>query len=340
VDNNAAVTWAMHGTGTETVGLGANAVTGGGGSSSISLTSDTAGAILQLEQDSNYIGSWSIGSNATAQVDRESSFGATGNAVAIAGGTLQTVADVTTSRAYNITGTSALDVASGTTFTMAAGIGTGSGTTTKSNGGTLVLGAASTRSGTIAITGGEVHVQNATGLGSTSSVTIGGGTALEIDNVSVGNPISMAHTSTLRGSGASASATGPVAVDSNAAVNFATNVAGDNFVIGTMTGGGGTATLNFNGPGTIVLEGGSANSAVGLVQVNSGTLRLFKFQTNGAVAAGSNVSIGGTGSGTLVLDNPEQIWDSANVNVFSGQFQLNGQTETIGTVTMLSLIHI
>jgi autotransporter-associated beta strand protein len=100
-------------------------------------------------------------------------------------------------------------------------------------------------------------------------------------------------------------------------------------VVSSISGAGLTKT----GTGTMVLGGASANTHSGLTTVSQGTLRLAKTSGN---AIATNVSIGdGNGAATLVLDANEQI-ANGNVNVFSptSTFNLNGFTETVGTVTM------
>src|SRR5439155_18478500 len=130
IPSGASTTFSLRGAGTAIIGSAANAITGGGGASTISVTSDTAGATLELFQSSDYVGSWSIGMNATVEINQDASLGNAANSVAMNGATLKTfLNDITTARAFAITGASTLDIAGGSTFTMSAGIGTGSGTT-------------------------------------------------------------------------------------------------------------------------------------------------------------------------------------------------------------------
>jgi autotransporter-associated beta strand protein len=92
--------------------------------------------------------------------------------------------------------------------------------------------------------------------------------------------------------------------------------------------------LTKTGTGTLVFSGAAANAYTGLTTVSAGTLRLNKSVADGAIP--TNVSIeSGSGTSILVLDASEQI-GNGNVNLFGSgaKFELNGFSETIGTVTI------
>ncbi len=95
--------------------------------------------------------------------------------------------------------------------------------------------------------------------------------------------------------------------------------------------GSGTGTIVSNSTGTVTLGGSFDN--VGLTAtVNSGTLVLGKTSTSAihAVAAvtvaGGMVQLGGTGG--------DQIFDSSNVTITSGAFDVNDKTETVAALNV------
>jgi autotransporter-associated beta strand protein len=167
VASGAGVTFALKSLSVNPVlGDGLNDLTGGGGGSSILVTSDTAGAVLTLNQRSNYSGTFIIGTGATVAIDGDDSLGNPANVVVLSIGTLRTTQSFTTSRAFQAEfGT--FEVINGSTLTMAGGIGTGANPATKSGDGTLVLAADSARTGGLTINGGTVVAQTTGALGGT-----------------------------------------------------------------------------------------------------------------------------------------------------------------------------
>ncbi len=96
----------------------------------------------------------------------------------------------------------------------------------------------------------------------------------------------------------------------------------------------GATALTKNGTGTWQLAGSSANTYTGLTTVNAGELDLNK-STGNAVAG--DLTIGdGSGTDTLKLLAANQISNTAVVtltNAGSAVFNLNGNSETIGSLT-------
>jgi len=97
---------------------------------------------------------------------------------------------------------------------------------------------------------------------------------------------------------------------------------------------GGAVDLVKAGPGTLVLSGTTANTYSGTTYVNEGEVQLNK--TAGVNAIAGNVTVGdGAGTDTLQLLASNQIADTSVVTVArSGVFDLNGNNETIGGLTM------
>lgn len=94
---------------------------------------------------------------------------------------------------------------------------------------------------------------------------------------------------------------------------------------GVITGTGGITQAT---SGLFIMSGGTANTYTGLTQVTGGTLALNK--TAGVNALAGNVSIGG---GTLRLDAANQIPNTSTVTLSSGSLDLNGNAETISSLT-------
>jgi fibronectin-binding autotransporter adhesin len=330
IASGALVGLTMRSTFTEMIGIAPNSITGGGGGSTINVNCDAPGGVIQLFQPSDYIGPWFINSTATVEIDEDAVFGNAANLVSLNSAVLRTNSSFSSARTLFISG-STLEQTNGSTLTLAAGIGGGSGVTTKMGNGTLILAANSARTGTIDIASGTLIAKTSGALGSTAvNLTLGQPT-LQIDNVAVANALTMQNGSTLQGAGV-ASATGSLAITASGTAAISTSLSTDTFSLtGVISGAG--SQLNVNGPGTVILAGSAANTHSGLTSVNEGTLRLAKTSGN---AIATNVSIGdGSGTDVLVNDAPEQI-ANGNVNVFSpsATWNLGPFTETIGTVTM------
>jgi autotransporter-associated beta strand protein len=125
----------------------------------------------------------------------------------------------------------------------------------------------------------------------------------------------------------------------------------DNLAIGFSTGtsqltlsgaigqatSGKTLTVSGSNAFTLVLSGSGANSYSGLTTVNGGTLSLNKTGVN---AIAGDLTIGdGTGTDVATLAASNQIVDTVLVTIASsGRLNLNGQTETIGSLTSSGIL--
>jgi len=86
------------------------------------------------------------------------------------------------------------------------------------------------------------------------------------------------------------------------------------------------------GDGSLVLSGANANTFTGTTTVDAGTLILNKSAGNAIIG---DVAIGdGAGTDTLQLSGSNQIADTAAIALASsGIFDVNGQSEIIGSLT-------
>lgn len=150
------------------------------------------------------------------------------------------------------------------------------------------------------------------------------------------------NTGTLNFLNDSASAGPRITQDGTGTVTFNTFIKLPNTV--TLDGSG-SGTLNFNGvisgaggftktsQGLTVIGGATANTFNGLTTISAGTLDLNKTAA-GTTALAGNVTVG---TGTLRLQQQNQIADTASVTVTSGGvFNLNGKSETISALTISS----
>lgn len=120
----------------------------------------------------------------------------------------------------------------------------------------------------------------------------------------------------------------------NVTRTFTTASGGANLNISvSVTNGAATAaTLVKNGPGTLTLSGGEANSYTGETIINAGTLALSK--TAGVTAVAGNIIVN-TG-GTLTLSASNQIADGAGITVNGGTVTAWNTDETFAFYTQNS----
>ena len=114
--------------------------------------------------------------------------------------------------------------------------------------------------------------------------------------------------------------------DNNATASF-------NGVIRNNSGSGGTMAITKMGTGTQTFAGTTANTFTGLTTVNGGVLVFNK--TAGLNAINGQLTIGdGVGTDTARLGASNQLPDAATITFNSGAvFDLNGNVETVGTIT-------
>ncbi len=136
-----------------------------------------SGGLLTLSNSANtYSGGTTV--SGTLSVAADGNLGASGGSVALTGGVLQATSGLTlnSSRAIALSGNAGIDVVAGQAMTV-AGVVSGGGTLTKTDGGTLWLTGANTYSGGTVINGGTLAAAGDGCLGASGgSVTINNGT--------------------------------------------------------------------------------------------------------------------------------------------------------------------
>ena len=85
-----------------------------------------------------------------------------------------------------------------------------------------------------------------------------------------------------------------------------------------------------NGAGTLVVSGSSPNTFSGASAVNAGILQLQKSTTN--AISGSSIAV--NSGGTLLLGANNQISDTTAVTMAGGTLSINGQTDTVGRLSV------
>jgi autotransporter-associated beta strand protein len=272
----------------------------------------TNGALENVAGNNTYSGLITLGSNSTIGSDA---------------GTL------TLSNTGTITGSGDnLTLTGSGNGALASVIGTGTGTLTKSGSGTWTLTGANTYTGATSVSAGALNIQSAGALADTSSVTVSGGAALQLQGgISTTNPVGL----TLNGTG----------IATNGALE---NVSGNNTYSGLITLGSNSTigsdagTLTLGNTGTITGSGdnltltGSGNGTLAsVIGTNTGTLT--KSGSGIWTLTGANTFTGGTvvNAGTLVVGVKGALSDSS-VSITGGTLQL-GTGTGLAQMTSLSI---
>ncbi|WP_157772396.1 autotransporter-associated beta strand repeat-containing protein [Lacunisphaera limnophila] len=228
------------------------------------LTKTGAGTLV-LSGANTYTGSTTLAAG-TLAISNENNLGANPGSFNAAqlnldGGTLRTQTSAVTINDTNRGVT--LGAAGGTFETLSdltiANVVDGSGTLAKTGAGVLTLSGTNTHSGAVALNQGTLTASGGSALGDTSAVTIANGATLNVSGSSetVGSIAGVAGSAVNLGSGATTLTVG----GNNASTTFAGVVAG-----------GASANLLKTGSGTLTMSG--ANTFDGNLQVNQGTVAL------------------------------------------------------------------
>jgi len=223
---------------------------------------------------------WSI-DQGVLSISSDAALGSVSGKLSFNGGVLRTTSAISTTR----------DVAlnsGGGTFQADAdlilgGTISGQGSLTKSGAGTLVLAGSSTYQGATAVNAGRFQAGAANSFSAGSAFTVASGAVLDLNsfNQTVGS---------LAGAGA-------------VALGSATLTTGGDGTSTTFSGSiSGSGGLTKSGAGTLVFTGSSGYT--GATNINGGVL-----QVDGAITSSSavNVSVGGTLTGTGLVDPPNTV---------------------------------
>lgn len=217
---------------------------------------------------------------------------------------------------------------------------------TKGGASTLTLSGNSTYVSRTFIEGGVIDVQSANSLGASgasSAVYVFGTTGT--GSLYIENSINLPKTVFLNGAGVSGFGSlqnksgsntisgnvtigwaggGETAADVTIQVNPATSL-----TISSIISGSNNLTFTDTGTntGTLTYTGALANTLSGLTTISSGILSLNKTPGVNAIAANAQVN-----GGTLLLSATNQIADTSIITLAGGAFNMNGNTETIGSL--------
>jgi fibronectin-binding autotransporter adhesin len=197
---------------------------------------------------------------------------------------------------------------------------------------TVASGATLAFSNNIAINEGSVSVSG-TGDGGNGALR-----NLSGDNSFAGT-VNLTGNTTVTATAGSLTASGPVNLGSN---TLTVSGAGGTTLSGVIGGNGGITKTD---AGALTLSGSGANSFVGTLAINSGTVALAKTDGTHAIG-GATVNIGdgagATASAVLRLDGSNQIADYASLITINadGVLQVNNFTEGINTIAGTGLIDL
>jgi autotransporter-associated beta strand protein len=297
--------------------------------------------LLVLNQTNTYNGNTVISNGAVRIGGFNAIPGGIGKGDVILNGTLDLNANNDTINGLSGNGT--VDTVSGGTPTLTIGSSgssstfngiiqntAGTLTLTKNGSGTITLGGNNSYSGATTVGAGTLKLANANALGTTAGgTTVATNATLDLNGQSVGENVTLASGATLINSSAAA-------VSLSGIINAAAGTA-------SMIGGSGNITLqelwnsaqngqfdvtNVN-TGTLDLAGIPDNAYLNIHAVN-GTVLLDKqsFGTNNAASAlfveGGTAKLAGSGG--------DQLFDGNTLTVNSGTFDMNGLTETVGSL--------
>lgn len=350
--NNKGLT--INGTGNTTISgvisNGGGFTKAGSGTLTLSNTSDSytgqltvQAGTLKIDTINNISSNGELGNNALAVILGSS--GATGT-LEYSGSTASSTKTFTMATS----GTGAFQVDSaGTTLTLSGIIG-GSGGLTKTGSGTMVLSGINTYSGGTNINGGTLNLGGATAIGSSGTISFGGGTlqfsasnttdyssrfsnasnqAYSIDT----NSQSVTLATALTSSGGSLTKLGSGALTLSGAntYNGGTTVsAGTLKISGSGTFGSTAGSLTVNG-GTVDLNG--TNQGVGNLTGSGGTILNNSTGTSATLTIGNSNGGGGNYAG-VIADHSSGTGMLAVTKTGSGTITLSGTNTFTGTTTI------
>ncbi len=252
--------------------------------------------------------------------------------------------------------------ASNTTFSGVLSDAGAYGSLVKQGTGSLTLSGANTYTGPTTINAGAIIAANSSALGSgAAGNTVASGAALQLQGGITLTEGSFSVTGTgVGGTGAISNLSGTNSLNSAVTLGGNTTIgsAGGALTISgqvdlgtantlTVAGAGGTefseaitnsGAITKTGTGTLTFSGITANSSVGTLAINDGTVVLNKTAGTNAYAGSGGITAGdGTGaaaSAVLRLGASNQIADYAGIITVNsdGLFDLNNQSEAVNTI--------
>jgi autotransporter-associated beta strand protein len=305
----AMVTLSLNNSGTETLGINPNAITGGTGGSTISVTGLSSDAVLALNQPSDYVGKWSV-SGGTVLIDDDANLGDTSNILSLSGGTLRVNTNVTLTRTVVPNGGTLRAEDPSTQLMLTSALGAGAGTLYTAGTGTVELQAPSSRTGDTQIDGAVLRVEDRNALGTdfTGMTQVGSWTGhppeisptLEIGDVRLFKDIRLeGDNATIRGTGGGVGCFGSIEVTQATSGRLETGSSPSDYFtlgVGTLYGGTDGSSLTVAGAGRVVLTTGS--SYVGEWYLWSGTLEISVDDRLGPAANAVHL-LGGTLATTM-----------------------------------------
>ena len=221
-------------------------------------------------------------------------------------------------------------------------------TVTKLGGGTIFYDTANNYSGSTYISAGTLQIDSS-GTANNSTIQLGDsastGASATFTLGAIGGGQSLANTINVRSGSSGAKLFTSLATSGNntlsgsitASDNFGANsTAGGNLIFSGAVKSDGTTVrtlTTLTGTGTTTLQGVADNSYL-QAMVNAGTLVLNKASDSSHHALGGTTETVAGGTLQLSGSGGDQIQDGANVTVSSGAFELNGQSETINSISL------
>jgi fibronectin-binding autotransporter adhesin len=285
------------------------------------LTMATGAGTLVLSDSSNsYVGTTLDAGTLSIGADADMGTGG----LTMAGGTLNTTATFSSSRAITLgTGTNTFNVASGTTLTE-AGLISGTGALTMATGtGTLILSDSNTFSGGVTLSAGTLNINNNNAIGSGTFVVNGGTT---FDNTSAGS-ITLSHNNNAQTWNGNFTFTGsnPLSFGTGAATVNATTTAtisNSTLTVGSITY---THALTETGAGELIIS--NSGTGTGGMTINGTVL------SNSAAGADSPFGSAATltiGSGATLIGGVQDAFGYVQTenNDAPTTYDINGGTVT------------
>ena len=315
---------------------GTNGIYGDAGDGVVSLLKADSG-LLVLSATNTFTGD-SYLTSGILSVGADANLGATTNSVQFAGGTLQVTSSFATAAGRRLLITASnngtLKIGAGLSLTIGGATdrlatSNSSGLLTKTDAGDLILNNSNPNfTGSLNISGGNVELQNATSLGSNTTITLAGGSLrLRTDaTASFANQITATSDATISASrltGTTPAVTltiGNITIGAQTMNLSATN--GADLALGTVTLTG-APTFNTSAGNTTV---GAISGSFGFTKTGGGTL----------VVNGSSNYSGSTvvQSGTLALGNAAGVSATSALNISAGAtFDLRNLSAVIGSLT-------